>query len=80
MGTDRLGTRRYVAARSIAYAWLASSCLSRRCFQASVRAASRVTPNPSFNLTRYGRHCKAGPRHLVHHRVPALQFLPPRAG
>ena len=39
----------------------------------------RVGPNPSLKLTRYGRHCKPGPRHLVHHREPGLQRLPPRA-
>jgi hypothetical protein len=38
-----------------------------------------VQPNPSLKLTRYGRRCKPGPRHLVHHRVPGLQRLPPRA-
>jgi hypothetical protein len=38
-----------------------------------------VTPNPSLKLTRYGRRCKPGPRHLVHHREPGLQRPPPRA-
>ena len=38
-----------------------------------------VKPNPSLKLTRYGRRCKPGPRHLVHHRVPGLQRPPPRA-
>jgi hypothetical protein len=38
-----------------------------------------VTPNPSLKLTRYGSRRKAGPRHIVHHRVPALRRLPPRA-
>jgi hypothetical protein len=41
-----------------------------------IRAAG---PNPSLKLTRYGRRCKPGPRHLVHHREPGLQRLPPRA-
>jgi hypothetical protein len=41
--------------------------------------ASRMTPNPSLKLTRYGRRCKPGPRHLVHYREPGLQHLPPRA-
>ena len=36
-------------------------------------------PNPSLKLTRYGRRCKPGPRHMVHHREPGLQHLPPRA-
>jgi hypothetical protein len=39
----------------------------------------QVRPNPSLKLTRYGRHCKPGPRHLVHHREPGLQCPPPRA-
>jgi len=38
-----------------------------------------LMPNPSLKLTRYGRRCKPGPRHMVHHRVPGLQRLPPRA-
>jgi hypothetical protein len=42
--------------------------------------AEQATPNPSVNLTRYGRHCKPGPRHTVHHRGPGLQCLPTRAG
>jgi hypothetical protein len=40
----------------------------------------RVLPNPSVNLTRYGRPCKPGPRHLYYRRGPGLQVLPPRAG
>jgi hypothetical protein len=36
-------------------------------------------PNPSLKLTRYGRRCKPGPRHLVHHREPGLQRPPSRA-
>ena len=36
-------------------------------------------PNPSLKLTRYGRRCKPGSRHTVHHREPGLQRLPPRA-
>jgi hypothetical protein len=36
-------------------------------------------PNPSLKLTRYGRRCKPGPRHMVHHRGPGLQRPPPRA-
>jgi hypothetical protein len=38
-----------------------------------------VRPNPSFKPTRYGRQRKPGPRHMVHHRVPGLRCLPPRA-
>ncbi len=38
-----------------------------------------VQPNPSLKLTRYGRRCKPGPRHKVHHREPGLQRPPPRA-
>ena len=39
-----------------------------------------LMPNPSFNRTRYGKRRKPGPRHMVHHRVPGLRRLPPRAG
>jgi hypothetical protein len=39
-----------------------------------------VMPNPSVNLTRYGRPCKPGPRHLYYRRAPGLQALPTRAG
>ena len=35
--------------------------------------------NPSLKLTRYGRRCKPGPRHMEHHREPGLQRPPPRA-
>jgi hypothetical protein len=42
-------------------------------------AGRTVLPNPSLKLTRYGRRCKPGPRHMVHHRVPGLQRPPPRA-
>ena len=38
-----------------------------------------VTPNPSLKLTRYGMRCKPGLRHMVHHRSPGLQRMPPRA-
>jgi hypothetical protein len=40
---------------------------------------SAVRPNPSLNRTRYGKRHKPGPRHMVHHRVPGLRRLPPRA-
>jgi len=42
-------------------------------------APATVRPNPSLKLTRYGRHCKPGLRHTVHHLSPGLQCLPPRA-
>jgi hypothetical protein len=45
----------------------------------SLASRTRMQPNPSLKLTRYGRRCKPGPRHLVHHREPGLQRLPPRA-
>jgi len=35
------------------------------------------SPNPSLKLTRYGRRCKPGPWHMLHHRVPVSQHLPP---
>lgn len=38
-----------------------------------------MTHNPTFNLTRYGKHCNAGPRHMVHHREPGVQRPSPRA-
>jgi len=45
----------------------------------AVTCSARVRPNPSLKLTRSGRRCKPGPRHMVHHREPGLQRLPPRA-
>jgi hypothetical protein len=42
-------------------------------------AGCTVLPNPSLKLTRYGMRCKPGPRHMVHHRSPGLQRMPPRA-
>jgi hypothetical protein len=39
-----------------------------------------VTPNYSFNRTRYGKHRKPGLRHMVHHLSPGLRCLLPRAG
>jgi hypothetical protein len=51
-----------------------------RSFRMSLDAAyQRLRPNPSLKLTRYGRRCKPGPRHMVHHREPGLQRPPPRA-
>jgi hypothetical protein len=45
----------------------------------TVRPPCALRPNPSFKPTRYGRQRKPGPRHMVHHRVPGLRRLPPRA-
>jgi hypothetical protein len=63
--------------------WLAEQCVSTSQVLAPLRSCQRppprVLPNPSLKLTRYGRRCKPGPRHLVHHREPGLQRLPPRA-
>jgi hypothetical protein len=42
------------------------------------QASLQVRPDPSLKLTRYGRRCKPGLRHMVHHREPGLQHLPPR--
>jgi hypothetical protein len=39
----------------------------------------REVPSYSLKLTRYGRLCKASPRHLYYRRGLALQILPPRA-
>jgi hypothetical protein len=36
----------------------------------------RMTPNPSFKPTRYGRQRKPGLRHFVHHLSPGLRCLP----
>jgi hypothetical protein len=44
------------------------------------RLRSSVRPNTSLNRTRYGKHRKPGPRHMVHHLVPGLRCSPPRAG
>jgi hypothetical protein len=37
-----------------------------------------MLPSPSLKLTRYGRRCKPGLRHMMHHRQPSVQRLPPR--
>jgi hypothetical protein len=44
------------------------------------RLRSTVRPNPSVNLTRYGRRCKPGLSHRYHRLSPGLQHLPTRAG
>ena len=36
-------------------------------------------PNNALWLTRYGRLCKPGLPHMVHHQSPALRHLPPRS-
>ncbi len=38
-----------------------------------------VRPNPSLKLTRYGRLCKPGLWHIVHHHSLGLHSLPLRA-
>jgi hypothetical protein len=38
-----------------------------------------VTPNHSFEPTRYGRRHKPGLRYEVHFLSPGLRRLPPRA-
>jgi hypothetical protein len=40
----------------------------------------RATSNSSLNRTRYGKHRKPGPRHIVHHLVPGLRCSSPQAG
>jgi hypothetical protein len=35
-------------------------------------------PNPSLNLTRYGKRRKPGLQHMVHHCSPGLRRSPPR--
>ncbi len=42
-------------------------------------SGSALTPNPSLKLTRYGRLCKPGLWHMVHHHSPGLHSPPPRA-
>jgi hypothetical protein len=39
-----------------------------------------ATPNPSVNLTRYGRRCKPGLSQKYYRLSPGLQHLPTRAG
>ena len=38
-----------------------------------------LRPNPSVNLTRYGRRCKPGLSHSYYRLSPGLQHLPSRA-
>jgi len=42
-------------------------------------SGTRVLPNPSLKLTRYGRLCKPDLWHMVHHHSPGLHSPPPRA-
>jgi len=50
-------------------------------FIGTIRARQRaLRPNPSVNLTRYGRRCKPGLSQRYHRLSPGLQHLPPRAG
>jgi hypothetical protein len=35
-----------------------------------------MTPNPSLEPTRYGRHCKPGLSQLNYRLSPGLQYLP----
>lgn len=39
-----------------------------------------MTPNMSFNRTRYGGRRNAELWHMVHHHSPALRRLPTRSG
>jgi hypothetical protein len=39
-----------------------------------------LMPNPSVNLTHYGRRCKPGLSQRYYRLSPGLQHLPPRAG
>jgi hypothetical protein len=59
----------------------ALSVSERKCLHLtqSFTGTPLVLPNPSLKLTRYGMRCKPGLRHLVHHRSPGLQRMPPRA-
>jgi hypothetical protein len=43
-------------------------------------SAAGALPNPSVNLTRYGRRCKPGLSQRYHRLNPGLQRPPPRAG
>ncbi len=49
-------------------------------FTSQCGGASAMTPNPSLNLTRYGKRRKPGLQHMVHHRSLGLRRLPTRAG
>jgi hypothetical protein len=39
-----------------------------------------ATPNPSLNLTRYGKRRKPGLQHASYPCSPGLRRLPPQAG
>jgi hypothetical protein len=44
------------------------------------RLRSTVRPNPSLNLTHYGKRRKPGLQHMVHHCSPGLRRSPPWSG
>ena len=67
-------------ARGAVSNWSTSTRATRSRHVRRVASQGASRPNPSVNLTRYGRRRKAGPRHMVHHRVPALRRLPTRSG
>jgi hypothetical protein len=64
--------------------WLAEHCVSTSQVLALLgscqRPPPRVLPNPSVNLTRYGRRCKPGLSQRYYRLSPGLQHLPTRAG
>jgi hypothetical protein len=66
--------RRTRPGRQVEHGWLLPPW-----FTAPSALRPSCKPNPSPKLTRYGKRCKPGPRHLVHHRAPGLQRLPPQA-
>ena len=45
----------------------------------SATSAAGALPNPSVNLTRYGRHCMPGLSQWNYRLSPGLQSLPTRA-
>jgi hypothetical protein len=72
-------------ARSTAGPWTSSRLQrgagsARQVFGNSASAGlPQARPNPSLKLTRYGRLCKPGLWHMVHHHRPGLHSLPTRA-
>jgi hypothetical protein len=73
------------SARSTASPWSSSRLQrgagsARRVFGTQPTAGlPSARPNPSLKLTRYGRLCKPGLWHMVHHHRPGLHSLPTRA-
>jgi hypothetical protein len=47
---------------------------------ARVMPAFPALPNPSLNLTHYGKRRKPGLQHMVHHCSPGLRRSPPWSG